>query len=753
MKKFLMFVAAAAVALAAMATAVGPQMRVMRLQPDGTYAPAGEKATGAMKMSRLGDGGSGSGSGSADEEMCTVRCVYTWNPDVWMLEYMNATDGIERYDGEYHPYDYTQGPDPVPVNYVDLELPAGTYDFVGQFSHINKEYRFGSDYLAFCFKERVSVTGNMTIEFDPSECVNELKVVTYNPNGEETRLNRGSLDASENYTVTEQGNISMMLIHTQVHHDYLGPILGRITEVLGDVTAGDFGITDGMRQNHIYTNTVSDLYTFRQIRVMAPVEYRQGTYVAAVWQRGSKSGTLTNDKDSYRYCPQTFTATPAATLHPAGKSLEYTIYTPSIFSGIQSDMAIGIGGSYPEILNMYCSRPSNLTDADASLYCLQGRFTEAGKKYLSVGQSKVITYTNIGGMVYPFGDAEPMCRYFPLGQLRVWPGGSYFPLNPFPGNVAMANGVKAGNDVQNCSTAPVLVGYVLDSWDSYGKYAVPFLYTHYTGAMGEERKADAIDMKIRLYAKDKLKYEGPDALVNWMFAYKDTDKAPMRAELENGNFTVDGLKGGNSAVVTFDLTNTTDCYPPTVTMLRFADAEGTSANRFATAADATLHLTAVDVNCVIGEEGEWGMRSSWGQLSRPSVMKVEIAPYGTEAFVGVAMTEKSDMFDRHGFGSYYTGSLAGLAAKGEKGWFDLRITLEDAAGNKQVQTVAAAVNIASLATANGSEGIEGVEATAAPLSGPVYNLQGICVADAYTPATLRTLPRGLYIVAGRKVRN
>ena len=701
MKKFLFSAAAIlSVSFSALSgvTADPPKIKTMEVTSDGTFRPLDFPSQG-WHVARTSEGssssgGSSSGGSSEEENMFIVKCSYKWNPSCWMLEYMTAYNADNIIDGEYHPYDYTQGPMPVPVDYVEVEVPAGVYDFVGQFAHINDKYRYGSDYEAFVFKENVVVEGDMELVFDPNEAINEIKVVTYNPDGQESRLPRGKQVTEDQYSVEEPGNINMITIQTQVHHDIYGQVLGRITEVTGDVVSGDFGITDGMAQNNFHVNNVSDKYTFRQLRIMPASPSKDGVYIAPVWQRGSAPGTITNDASSYVNCGQNFVTSPLGEANPVGDNVDYSLYAPAVWNGSQSAMAIGIGGAYPEILNAYCSNAKVSGEDVEPMYCIQARFTDA--IVIPEGSSDAKVYTNIGGVVYPFGGEEASYYFFPIGQLRFWPEGTLFPLNPFPGDKAFISPLN-GTDIVNGSTAPFMVSYLTEIWSTYGGYGVPYFYNHYLGSLGEERKSDAEGLVTRLYADNELIGEGPDALMDWSFFYSPEQNAVMKVEYDNTNFCVGQVTGGNKAEVVFDLNNE-DHFPPSVTMLQLRDAQGCPAQMFANSADASIVLSAADLDNIFGTANSWGAKPSWNECSVPHKLVVEVSPYAENIWETIEMTEETSMFYSHGFGAFYSGSLASLNKKGYSGWFDLRITVEDQAGNYQKQTVSAAFNIADLAS-------------------------------------------------------
>ncbi len=705
-----------------------------------------------------GGGSSGGGSSSWDDDYFMVKCSYEWNPDKWMMQYMTAVNETGSYDGEYHPYDYSQGPTPVPVNFAEVEVPAGTYDFIGQFVHMNSAYRYGYDYEAFIIKEGVEITGDTELTFDPEEATIEIKVVTYNPDGSVSALSKGTLVSEDDYQVTEEGNITMALIQSQVHHDIYGQVLGRIYEVSGQVTGGDFGLYDGLTQADFHINPVSDKYTFRQLRLMPSATEGEGILVAAAWQRGAVAGTISNDPESFVDCSQKFVTSPVGVANPVGASaIEYGLYTPAIFNGEQSAMTIGLAGRSDKWLKALCSDAANPDKPVGGLYSLQARFTDAAVEAETGSSSSggMQVYTNIGATLNPFGSEEPEYLMFPAGDFRYWPGGYLFPVNPYPGNSAMAVPYKS-TSLCNGSSAPLLTSYISEVYSPYAGYSIPYFKYDYLGSLGEERNSDAAALGVKMYTNGELTGEGEDALFEWSFFYDPENNAPMKVEFINDNYEVDGYKGGNRAEISFDLTKE-DHYPPTLTMLQFRNAEGGAVREAATPDDLTLVLTATDYENMFGEPNSWGSRPNWLECSAPASVKAEISPYGEDRFSEIALTVDPDKFYSHGFGSWYSGSLSGLDTQSTDGLFDLRITVADEAGNSQIQTISAAVKVNALAGVDRLEARTGMSArfdghllkisSETPVEVEVFDTVGVMVSrSTATSLSFGDYVSGTYIV-------
>ena len=99
------------------------------------------------------------------------------------------------------------------------------------------------------------------------------------------------------------------------------------------------------------------------------------------------------------------------------------------------------------------------------------------------------------------------------------------------------------------------------------------------------------------------------------------------------------------------------------------------------------------------------------------------------------------------YGMYWEGTLSNFDVTSANGWYDIRTTLTDAAGNKQVQTITPAIYINSLLT-GGITDILNPTITLSVCNGKivsstdaevnVYTLTGAKIQNS-------NLPRGIYI--------
>lgn len=161
-----------------------------------------------------------------------------------------------------------------------------------------------------------------------------------------------------------------------------------------------------------------------------------------------------------------------------------------------------------------------------------------------------------------------------------------------------------------------------------------------------------------------------------------------------------------------------DFIPPVLTFLGMHDTKGNLTDRFDTASDGTVEFYAGDFYF----DFNWSL-TEYENYPRymcrtiPSV-KVEYAPYQTDNFAELTVTEVPEKYFYPGWGNYYTVPLKNVSAKSANAWFDLRISLEDEAGNTHVQTLSPAFRV------NDASGVETVYSDTDSREAVYYDMMG-----------------------------
>lgn len=231
---------------------------------------------------------------------------------------------------------------------------------------------------------------------------------------------------------------------------------------------------------------------------------------------------------------------------------------------------------------------------------------------------------------------------------------------------------------------------------------------------------DAIDKDIAEFKGDRYYY-------GWSKDWnaQSPDKGDYTVNVVNENMVIDDIKGSVKATVKFS-TRGDDHSAPTLTHLRAVNKDGVIADRFTTADEATVQLSVADFKYekTYHSESEFDYSDYYAPQHAKVDLKFEVSPYQADDFEAIELKEDENMFYPQAYGAYYEGSLAGITKKSANGWYDLRITVADAAGNSISQVISPALNIAGLAA--GIDNVADTVADAAELdwSAPVYNVMG-----------------------------
>lgn len=226
------------------------------------------------------------------------------------------------------------------------------------------------------------------------------------------------------------------------------------------------------------------------------------------------------------------------------------------------------------------------------------------------------------------------------------------------------------------------------------------------GRLGEfVSNPDGYASELKASYGDK-RWEGlwkDDMLDSWFGFWKDfnAQKKNFKGKVnlsitEEKAIQVDGIPSRASSQVVYDF-STDDYVPPMPTMLQFRNTDNKITDRFTSASEGIITFSAADMkfnmDYIFDENGDFiGFNNMYLHEGAPEV-KVEYSPLHTEDWVPIEVVEVPEKFYMPAYGNFYQGSLKSVDRKAEKGWFDIRITLRDKAGNSQISTVSPAFKI------------------------------------------------------------
>ena len=244
-------------------------------------------------------------------------------------------------------------------------------------------------------------------------------------------------------------------------------------------------------------------------------------------------------------------------------------------------------------------------------------------------------------VIHPFGNSSPILVL--MTQLRDWDGSTIISMSP-------QAWVGRYGEVRNCDNMTA-ISKVVD-----GEGNILFDST-IGGHMG-----------------------------NWVFDYFTTphNPGPLNCEFVDTNILIDGeISGCNRTTMEIDETRDDNC-TPTPQMLIFKNTGGEIIDRFNEATDGVIEFSAGDFNW-LDDIGRFTVEEA--------DVKVEYAPYGEDVWKPIEVEEVPEYFYMPGFGYFYRGSLGCVDMPSSNGWYDLRMTLTDKAGNRTVEHISPAFKI------------------------------------------------------------
>lgn len=617
-------------------------------------------------------------SQKAEGELIAVKCIFDCDMEEWFPNMVLAYNKTSHETGYY---DWEN-------NFVTMYLEPGTYDFMIDYSKTDPTSIFWSSYNAWVIKEGVEVTEETALSFDPNAATNHISMRSYNPNGEPTRLRRIKYTV-DGFEVLDEGNVDdVWMVKYLIHQDYGMPYMYSTNLAGAEVELNpDFPELGQLKSEEwrgdIYVNDVSDKYMFQQLRVM-PTD--DETYMTSIRAKCGDTQSVTNDYTKYGDAIQfNHINSPAREKYQdVYERGDYGIHYFCTYNNELPNSWPALHSSDNTIHKIRFCPPSTVPEYDNIInYGLYFSYVDActsdtidyGNGNIRIKQT---AYNVTSQNIFPQANGNE----YNYSQYQTW-----FDA-PATGELRYATGARGLNfdysntDLEAGATCPIAVSTYFDI--SMEGFFIPYIGTIYKGQMGELRDVDNLDAALLLKADDEVIATNAEELNNWMYS----GQAPtmLTLSMTNRNFEVDGIEGFNDMVCVVDQ-NKEDRSTPSLTALQFRQNDGFVTNRFESAEAGTMVIMCGNFKVQFDENF-----NTWFNYGDCDVT-VEYAPNGTDDFAPVAMTKDDSKFHMPGYGAYYSTSLAAFTAQSENGWYDLRITLRNEAGNYQQQVISPAVNI------------------------------------------------------------
>lgn len=549
---------------------------------------------------------------------------------------------------------------------IVTDLAPGTYDMMTLFQTMEEAVCY------FVIKEQVEIKNDTTIIMSPEMATNFVSVKNYGPDGELLKLDLGEYDETGQWHVVEPGNVAEYRVSTDVFFKDYSVSAVHTTGYTYDRAKTIKEQT--MSMSDFYVTDVSNRFLFSQTRI-ARTETLDKWYVSYFSTDNVKNGNLENSPADYYLTHETMTYSPSS-LEKVGCGSGVAVI--KLYNGVYShgDYLMKVMDDIEkeektaDIL-VYSNMP--FEDAnDPQLQLLTNAIFHNNDYIQEVGFGHWLQRFLLPLSGQPFAYIDGQKVYMNVGKTSE----SGQPFSEYYNTVAEFY----GNNMLKKQILPVCQNYTYPESMMLGNYndCCPIIpdpitndvYVFYVGQYGETITC----------LRDSVLIE--DNEVNGVHDLT----------LEYADVMVDGLLGKNVTKAHYD-DNAEDKKVPTLTMLQFRRDDGCITDRFETGADGTMEFSAADfVENYIPEL--FGSTYSY----KPVDLTVEYSPYNEESWTQMEIEETTGCEGIFGWGYFYRASLQDVQGNAEKGWFDVRFTMSDEAGNTHVQTVSPAFRIDDLVT-------------------------------------------------------
>ena len=559
-------------------------------------------------------------------------------------------------------------------------VPEGTYDIYATFSSLTLSYGDWpiDDNYYIIIKENVDVHEETTITIRPEEATKKIEIQTYLANGELAKLSLydpTQIDETGKWPLIEPGNV-----YTK-----------GTTLMMKNPNKGSRPINFGER----YATNAEHASAFI-------LDNERNVFTSYYEKQGGDKATLSNAPNYYKMYEMKIAQSEYGKHYIDGFQ-DYVSYlfgdenggmglTNQWTTGKKDDFIRIFIGNTPEQLNLYSKTYIGRKDSQQTVL-YEDEWGSYEEEVITNVTSQPIVQRNgkiriINNGITTVENSQGYQPYLVDSDIHYYDALEENPiLSYLPDRI---KGVQGDN-------VPILAHHKSSIWQSYYNTYMTSIEPCYLGRYGEYCESDlkAAHSNIKINGEDFIDVD--KAVWSW------TEKSEVLTgtvdiTMTNRNRKIDGLQGQNLATIHYDR-DQEDSSAPVLQMLHFKDGEGYITDRFETSEGALMELFAGDFNEGISEQ-------NWLYFDRAKAKNVTVAyaPYGKDNWTDLTLEENPEYYSNL-MGWYYAASLEDVTGTAEKGWFDLKIRLEDEAGNWQEQIVSPAFQIKSLV----DTGIENME--------------------------------------------
>lgn len=588
------------------------------------------------------------------------------------------------------------------------EIPCGTYDFLfwGE--------RQDTDYWYQCLlSEPVTITAETSYAIDFSKCTGFAKFESTFPDGKRALLPMVNLDTKE---VVEPGNLAQGLIDFYLFMD--GTLIDWTYTLMDKGIYNDGWTFDNEESMNVYVNPEAKNLAVVQYRGLIGDSDHKGIYYSACVANPLQAGTYKSQPYACHHAPVKITNATTASFAPRPGLFYRTFYKDRVISTMSvsnkeilwplgDDWYVGSEDALSPLgLNFFPS-PAVIGGVGASYSSSDGDALGVICNPIVNVNGKVVSLA-IPNALDGISTTDMYNSYSNWQGLRKWANNEWFNVN------------EGGSLIADGNSAPIFVGehlwYTSDYAKQYGMRSV--LYHNYRGRNGEGRTIDFLGEEVKATVNGKPIDLSSYKSIHSLKIGPDQRLGEWNINFVNNNVVVNGEKGFNKTTVHFNDT-LDDVTAPTLQMLQTVNADGMVTDSFSNPQDAFIVLSGGDFEPRYAEDTqlEWFM-------CKPCDIKVELSPAGTDDWESISLAENESRFMVPGWGYYWVGDCSGLKSRSKTTTYAMRVTLTDASGNYQQQTLYPVLTIAFLGS-----GLTEINPDTDRGTVTYYNLQGLRIAS------------------------
>lgn len=672
----------------------------------------------------------------------TVNLVYDNSAYIAKNFYIYNNDTfLGGYASRYAPDGHT----------VNLEnIAPGTYSIMTSFqettSHAGNPWTW-----CFVFLEDVQVDDSGEVNLEAAAATNQFKGSSILPNGEVAKVDNNGYDENLDPKFIP-GNCHSKLIQTTIYDTkYNAWIVSTVGNIGTYAMDNAYGVGIHWRPEEMYDIMVNDISDNLIICQQRDNYIDTGIAATVAYSRGTSNLTLQNDKNNYITIEESFKHTPAFDTH--GSPDEKSQYSclgygeSSYFPYTMLPWAMENNLPY----TMFYSTSANVADFPDAYPYYRFQLYDAAVEWNEFYIKGQRFYFDNGDAVYSFSNFFAPSDVSGTRALDASGNEVYY---DFPGNLGLE--VKASSLINytygNSASINTMTPVVYRNGDSFHTNLNP----QFKGLLGEDRESDRIELEMSVSIDGVAQDVNAESWNSfWSTATDNKPKGVYEATIENSNnIIVNEVAGLSRTVLKFSYEREDVC-PPVLQALQFRNDDNQFTQYFHSANEVEIILCAGDYDWVETEDF-----LDYNYETKPVTVSIEIARHCDDNNWEwqPATIEKVDEFcNNAAFGYYFKGNLKNIPEELPTGWYDVRATVTDAAGNINEQIIGPAFHI------NKDSGLDAIVGdTSSLLSNDalsvsfkdgssadfyIYGTDGCLLKQAHgTSISLQDLNRGIYIV-------